>query len=108
MKGNVKTMSIEEYIKRLPKKELNSNRISVVLYDPNWNNYHLMYKINVRKDTCIMMSTSIYPGMNFTELTLPFISQLNAYYGHCVIDKSNTLIGLKSIEAKKKLENKTD
>lgn len=93
MKGMVLMTNIEELIKQLHGNR-NTNKISVVLYDPVWNNYHLIYKINKQRDTCVMMSTSIDTNHTSVEVSLPFISQLNEYYSHCVVDKSNEWIGI--------------
>ena len=85
--------NIEEWINLLHGNR-NTNKISVVLYDPVWNSYHLIYKINKRHDTCVMMSISNEPNNQYVELSLPLMSQLNEYYSHCVIDESNEWIGI--------------
>ena len=85
--------NIEAYINQLPGNR-NTNKISVVLYDPFWNNYHLLYKINKQRDTCAMMSTSIDTNHTRVEVSLPFISQLNEYYSHCKIDEFNDWLGV--------------
>ena len=96
-------MDIEKYISNL-KGNRNNRKISVVLYDPTWNNHHFIFMINKTQDQCLMMSTSIFPGQNQIELTSPFISQLNAYYSHCMIEETHDLIGIIYTEAKEKLK----
>lgn len=98
-------MFIEEYINNL-KGNRNNSKISIALYDAKNDNYHFIYRINKLKDTCMMASTSIYPDVHFIELSLPFISQLNEYYGHCQIDEDNEFIGMNYEEIDKILKER--
>ena len=82
---------IEAYVKQL-KGNRNHNKISVAMYDPIFNNYHFLFKINRRQDTCVMISTSMYPDKEYVDLSLPFISQLNDNYGYCFIEETNNWI----------------
>lgn len=96
-------MDIEKYINTL-KGNRNNRKISVVLYDPAWNNHHYIFMINRKQDQCLMMSTFIFSGEKYIELTSPFISQLNTYYGHCEIEETHDFLGMTYNTAKEILK----
>jgi hypothetical protein len=83
--------NIEEYIKAL-KGEVHTNRISVVLYDEEYDIYHYISKIRRNANECEMLSVN-YKMIEYFDLTLPFIDQLNHYYGHCSILRDDPHIG---------------
>lgn len=71
--------NIEKYIKTL-KGRIHSNRISVVLYDEGYDIYHYIYRIRRRKNECEMLSVN-YEAVEYFDLTLPFIDQLDTEFG---------------------------
>lgn len=84
------------------KKE--SNKISVILIDTTANQKYYLFGISKDKDRCILM-TSPCEKSPICELHSPFISQLNYYYGHCLIDKDNKHLGVDYHKVKKELES---
>lgn len=83
--------NIEKYIKTL-KGRIHSNRISVVLYDEGYDIYHYIYRIRRRKNECEMLSVN-YEAVEYFDLTLPFIDQLDTEFGHCRILTGDPNIG---------------
>lgn len=83
--------NIEEYIKALHGK-IHTNNISVVLYDEEYDVYHYIYRIRRNVNECEMLSVN-YKMIECFDLTLPFINQLNRYYGHCRILSDDPHIG---------------
>lgn len=76
------TSDIEDYIAHL-KGKIYTSKVSVVLYDQSIKMYHLIFKIQRSRDDCIMLS--FRKKNNCYEISEPFLSQLNYYYGHCQI-----------------------
>jgi hypothetical protein len=83
--------NIEKYIKTL-KGRIDSNRISVVLYDEGYDIYHYIYRIRRRKNECEMLSVN-YEAVEYFDLTLPFIDQLDTEFGHCRILTGDPHVG---------------
>lgn len=82
---------IESYIKEM-KGRIYTKKVSVVLYDLDLDGYHLISCIQRSRDECIMLT--IYgEDYRYQEFSLPFISQLNHYYGHCVIIEDSSFVG---------------
>lgn len=83
--------NIEKYIQAL-KGNIYTNRISLVLYDGELDIYHYVYKIQRKTNECEMLSIN-YRQSKYYDITLPFIDQLDPYYGHCQILKEDPHIG---------------
>lgn len=101
------SMNIEKHIAGL-KGNRNNYKISVVLYDPYYNNYHFICKISRPQDECLMCSTVIFPKelqeqIGFADLDYFYLSDLNEQFGHCIIDETSQYIGLHYKEVEKQL-----
>lgn len=100
-----KNMStIKEYIKTLPRKQLDSSKVSLVLFDYDNGMYLYLFRINLNQDTCMMLT---HPTLDcpYCELYSPKISQLDMYYNDFGIDKSNWAIGKNYRKIKSELES---
>lgn len=93
-KQQTASSDIERYIRCL-KGKIYSSRISAVLYDKAVNEYHLIFNIRKTHDTCHMLSfTDSDQGIGYYyDLSEPFITQLNYYYGDCQILEDSEYIG---------------
>lgn len=85
-------IDIEKYISEL-KGRIYTKKVSVVLYDINLHGYHLISMIRRNTDECLMM-TLYGKELKYMEFSLPFISQLNQYYGYCEIVEDSSFIGM--------------
>lgn len=85
---------IEQHIRHL-KGKIYSSRISAVLYDKTVNEYHLIFNIRKTHDICNMLSfiDNDKDIRYYYDLSEPFITQLNYYYGHCQILEDSEYIG---------------
>lgn len=100
-------MNIEKYIANL-KGNRNNYKISVVLYNPIYRNYHFICKISRPQDECMMCSTIIYPDERygqegFADLDYVYLSDLNERFGYCIIDENNEYLGLHYKEVERRL-----
>lgn len=96
-------VDIERYISNL-NGQLNSYNVSVVLYDPLINMYHLLYLINRETDECTMLTLS--SDMAYYNVSVPFISQLNMYYDHCDIETSSIYLDKDIKQIRKECSNR--
>ena len=85
------TIDIEEYIKKL-RGRLNAYKSSLVLYDQQAKIYYVLSNIDRKTDSCTMLAIPINKDYGYCEISTPFISQLNAYYGHCKILRENKFL----------------
>lgn len=94
--------SIEDYIYSLPKKGLNTGKISAVIYDNRIGYYLYLFKINLKEKSCIMMNgpSKKYDDYDSVGLTSLSIWQLNNHYGDCEIIKDHPYIGMTYQEVK--------
>ena len=96
-------VDIEKYISSL-NGQINSYKVSVVLYDPLIKMYHLLYLINKEKDECTMLTIS--SDMTYYNISVPFISQLNMYYDHCDIETSSIYLNKDIEKIRKECSNR--
>ena len=59
--------NIEEYIKAL-KGKIHTNKISVVLYDEEYDIYHYISKIRRNANECEMLSVTLTSHRNYTSV----------------------------------------
>lgn len=96
-------VDIEGYISNL-KGQINSDKVSIVLYDPLIQMYHLLYLINKEADECTMLTIST--DKTYYNTSVPFISQLNMYYDHCDIENSSIYLNKDIKEIRKECSNR--
>lgn len=81
---------VQSYIESLKKRS--SGEIVAVLYDSESDEYHCISDIKKKSDECLFIT--LY-GKDYrqAEITAPFISMLNYYYGNCIIIENSPYIG---------------
>ena len=82
---------VQSYIKSSRKGK--SSEIVAVLYDSKSDEYHCITDIRKESDECVFVT--LY-GKDYKqiEVTAPFISMLNYYYGNCIIIESSPYLGM--------------
>ncbi|MDO4468162.1 MAG: hypothetical protein Q4C49_14365 [Bacillota bacterium] len=82
------------------------DRIEIVLYDPFRKVTYFIFNVDCDNDFCTLMTAPTWNGT--CSISLPLISQLNYYYGHCTIIKNHPLKHVEYKSAKKTLEKKSN
>jgi hypothetical protein len=83
---------IEEYVRSFRRKKARRDVIRVVLYDSVFDMYLFLFNFNWKDYSCTMLSS---PGglCDICEMFIPFIDQLDHYYGDCTIIKGSVFEG---------------
>lgn len=82
---------VQSYIESLKKSK--PSEIAAVLYDSESNEYHCITGIRKKADECTFI-TLYGKDHKQVEITAPYISMLNYYYGNCMVIENSPYLGL--------------
>lgn len=102
--GGKAVETVKDYINTLPRKDLNTNKISLVINDERYGYNLYIFKINLKEKSCIMMNGPSKYFDAFIGLTSLSLWQLENEYGNCEIIKDNPHVGKDYREVKNLLK----
>ena len=96
---------IESYIRRLKHKTLNSQNISVVLFDNIQQLHYYLFRVNIKDNYCMMIVDSS-EMCSVSEMFIPFISDMDLYYPDVEIIEDSPFIGMNYLKVQRIIERK--
>lgn len=97
--------TIYNYILSLPKKGLNSNKISAVFHDYDIGCECYLFKINIKENTCMMLNSKSRRYGFGASMSCPLVDSIDLNYTNCMILENHPYIGKGYKEVKRILEN---